>query len=237
MLVYWVPENQVWRGNGYECEGNPLEFFQFADARSLRTEAVARIPGMPAQVECVSITTSTSTKTNGRGEIEITPGFGPVVFTAEVRGDTAQGIEIKEELWTVNGTPKHGGQRQFTFLPTLVDYKTGVYVVAFRLTDQFGRVSTCPTRIVNIVPAEAPPLMTRSITPVTTSQAPPAKVDTPKNKKGCKKCLLLLAAGVIPLFFLGGDKKGEKSGVINPGGTPDPRPTSGGVTFSWGGRR
>jgi hypothetical protein len=142
-----------------------------------------------------------------------------VEFSAEI-------VDLPKDTtvnWYVNDFPRPGGRDSFKLVPEMV--------VGFRSSSQREiRVTYRATNSDGKTIAECSKGILLDPLPVITK-------DTPKNKKGCKKCLLLLAAGVIPLFFLGGDKKGEKSGVINPGGTPDPRPTSGGMTFSWGGRR
>ncbi len=171
------------------------------------------IPGEskpPAKCEC-SIVTAKGGGVGNQAEI-----FPDQTLTLEARVVGADKVQIQQEMWSVGGVNRLGNNRFFTFKPADYNFLPGEYVVMFAVTDQFGRTTMCPFKVV----VKPRPVVSRSLPP----QTKPTPKPEPKIRKGGGNGKwVALAAGVgggvaCAIFCRGGGSPGVASapGVIKP---------------------
>jgi hypothetical protein len=226
--------------HAFPCGLNPcVAFGQIKFRQDRNVEVPKAAPPPPAS--CVVLQTPPGTKIDALGRVELLP-TQTVTFTAVLQGLTDLHQVILEQF-LVDGTPRLGGQRSFTFSPADYNFRLGAHDVSYLMRDQFGNQSVCPTRVVNIVapPAPPPPAVTKVIPPPTRTPDEP-KVRRPGNGK---KWLILagviggaVAACAIAGCFGGKDKTVQPEKPWTPPVlTAAPATPAVGFSISFGGRQ
>jgi hypothetical protein len=157
LTVFWVP-NIGWKGNGWDCGGNFLQFFEHSSFRVLgeHNRGIAA-PPKPPQASC-------ELRQNGKAVTRDTPAFvltpeQILQFEGSAKGGSAN-LKISSK-WTVKGelwgqNPDLGGRvEKFDFGPKVTNYVPGTYPGLYDTADQFGNVSSCPFTVV-VVRVERP---------------------------------------------------------------------------------
>lgn len=205
MTIYWVEELKTWKGNGWECKGNPLSFFTWlflsADvvSRGFRTPSDLLCAITPAQV------TLTDRSQVAEFNLTTTPENLPEDAVVEWfrTGDKGEGIQASRNSKVLR-------------LPgTLFGLTDAWYSVCGRVTAG-GSTAACKAQVMVKGPVMPPPAPVKSeaVPPPAETPKPRCATCAAKKPKCGSKCIAGIAAGaagIAAVALLAGGKGASKT--------------------------